>query len=149
MFTTEFLLRLINRDNVSRYIYTFLFLSLITVFDFLTLYIGGTMIGILLYIAGITSLSLIGVIIMVRSISKKIGELEAKHAVGVYPQDEFEHLTGLFLLVILVIFPGIVSTTLGFILYLPYFRQIIGRSLTKRLKLDWNAVYEYKEIFKQ
>lgn len=147
MFTTEFLLKLINRDNISRYIYTFLFLSLITVFDFLTLYLGGRLIGILLYLAIITSMSLIGVTIIIRSINKKVDKLEEKHSKGVYPSDEFEHLSGLFLLVILVIFPGIVSTTIGLVLYIPYFRQIVGRNLTKRLNLDWNAVYEYKEIF--
>lgn len=147
MFSTDFLLKLLNRDKISQYIYTLLFISLITVFDFLTLFILGNMLSIYLYVAGITTISLLGVMLIIKLIKKTIKSIEGKHDGGIYPEVEFYSLTTLFFASIFIIFPGIVSSTLGFLLLLPFFRNLIGRILTKRLKLDWYAVYEYKEIY--
>ena len=147
MFSTEFLLKLLNRDKIAQYIYTILFLSLITVFDFFALFLIGYMIGIYLYIAGITTISFIGALLIVKLLKRTITTLENKHDIGVFPEVEFHHITTILFSSLLIIFPGIVSSTIGFILIIPYFRHFIGRILSKRLKLDWYAVYEYKEIY--
>ncbi|MGL1893780.1 MAG: FxsA family protein [Spirochaetaceae bacterium] len=147
MLSTEFLLKLLNRDNISRYIYTILFLSLITIFDFFALFILGKMVGIYLYLAVIASLSLFGVMIVIKLLKRTISRLEDKHDIGVFPENEFYKITGLFFCSFLIIFPGIISSFIGFILILPTFVQLIGRILTKSLKLDWYAVYEYKELY--
>lgn len=147
MFSTEFLLRLLNRDKISQYIYTLLFISLITVFDFFTLFIFGNMVSIFLYLSIIGTISLLGVFIVIKMIKHTIHIIEEKHDVGVFPQVEFYQITTLFFSAIFIIFPGIVSSTIGFIMIMPYFRQLIGRILSIKLKLDWYAVYEYKEIY--
>lgn len=147
MFSTEFLLKLLNRDKISQYIYIILFVSLTTVFDFFTLFVFGGMIGIHLYLAGIATVSLIGVFILIKLLRNTVTALEKKHSIGVFPETEFYQITTLFLSSGLIIFPGIVSSTLGFVLIIPYFRNLIGRLISKKLKLDWYAVYEYKEIY--
>ncbi len=147
MFSTEFLLKLLNREKVSQYIYTLLFISLITLADFFTLFIFSDMLGLYLYLGIIASLSLIGIMIVIKLIKKTIKSLEDKHDIGIYPKEDFFKITGLFLASIFVIFPGIISSAIGFLIFIPYFRHLIGRILTKSLRLDWYAVYEYKEIY--
>lgn len=148
MFSIEFLLKLLNRDKISKYIYSILLVSLLTIVDFFTLFVFSEMIGIYLYLAIIATISLLGVFILVNIIKEQIIILEKKHANAIFPKDEFNHITALFITSILVVFPGIISSLLGLIIILiPQLRLLIGRSLSKRLKLDWNAVYEYKEIF--
>lgn len=147
MFSTEFLLKLLNREKVSQYIYTLLFISLITLADFFTLFIFSEMLGLYLYLGIIASLSLIGIVLVIKLIKKTIQSLEEKHDRGIYPKEDFLKITGLFIASILVVFPGIISTTIGFIIFIPYFRHLIGRILSNSLKLDWYAVYEYKEIY--
>ncbi|MBN2617151.1 MAG: FxsA family protein [Spirochaetales bacterium] len=146
MFNTEFLLKLINKNNISKYVYTVLLFSIVTVFDFLTLYIFGSLIGIYLYLSIITLLSFTGVIIVISLYKKNLIQLQKKHDAGIYPEKEFHCLTGLLFVTFLVIFPGIISSALGYIFLIPYFKNLIGRVLSKRLNLDWNAVYEYMEI---
>ncbi len=148
MFSIDFLLKLLNKDKVAQYIYTLLLISLINLFDFFTLYVFGTMIGIFLYIALIGAISILGVFVVIKLIKKHISIAEKLHNECIYPKDDFYHITGLFTSSFLIIFPGLISSTIGLILLLPYFRYLIGRIITKSLKLDWNAVYEYKEIYK-
>ena len=148
MFSIEFLLKLLNRDKISKYIYTLLFISLITVFDFFTLFIFSEMMGVYLYLAIIGTITIFGVFILIRFIKKQIIKLEKKHDIGIFPKEEFYQITTLFLTSIFIIFPGIISSTLGLIIIIiPQLRIFIGRILSKRLKLDWYAVYEYKEIY--
>ncbi len=148
MFSIEFLLKLLNRDKISKYIYTILFVSLITIVDFFTLFIFSEMIGIYLYLAIITTVTLLGVSILINFIKTQIVRLEKKHDVRIFPEEEFYHITALFITSIFIIFPGIISSILGLIIIIiPQLRVLIGRILSKRLKLDWYAVYEYKEIY--
>lgn len=147
MFNTEFLLQIIKREKISNYIYTVLFLSLLTLGDFLTLFIFSNLIGIYLYLALVASLCFIGAGLIVNKIKKTIIRLEKKHDKGIFPDKEFYNITTLYVAVVLVIFPGIVTTLMGFFILIPYFRQLVGLKLTKQLKLDWYAVYEYKEIY--
>lgn len=148
MFSIEFLLKLLNRDKISKYIYTLLFVSLITIFDFFTLFIFSEMIGIYLYLAIIATITFIGIIILINFIKKQIIKLEKKHDVGIFPKEEFYHITTLFITSIFIVFPGIISSALGLIIIIiPQLRVLIGRILSKSLKLDWYAVYEYKEIY--
>lgn len=148
MFTVEFLLKLLNQNKVSQYIYTILLISLITVFDFFTLFIFSKMIGLFLYLAIICSLTILGILFLVRYIKKTLNDLESKHSKNIYPEIEFYHITTLFFSSAFIIFPGIISSLLGItIAIIPPIRVLIGRKLSKALKLDWNAVYEYKEIY--
>lgn len=147
MFSTEFLLKLLDRDKTSQYIYTLLFISLITVFDFFTLFIFSKMLSIYLYLGIITTISFLGVLLVIKMTKNTISTIEGKHDKRIYPEIEFYDLTTLFFAAIFIIFPGIVSSIIGYILLLPFFRHFIGRKLTKKLKLDWYAVYEYKEIY--
>ena len=141
MFSIEFLLKLLKLDNISKAIYTILVISPLTVADFITLFIFSDLIGIYLYLGIITSITLFGVIIIIKLSKRTLKEFESKHKRGIYPEYEFYKLTGLLSASFLIIFPGIITSITGFIL--------IGRSLTKRLKLDWHGVYEYKEIYKK
>lgn len=147
MFNTEFLLKVLKREKISHYIYSILFLSLFTLGDFLTLYIFSELIGIFLYLGLIALLCFIGVAMVVKLFKATITKLEDKHDNGIYPKEEFYGLTALLLASVLVVFPGIVTSLVGFIIIIPYFRQKVGRKITKRLKLDWYAVYEYREIY--
>ncbi len=148
MFSVEFLLKLISSRKVSNYIFTILFISIITLVDFLTLFIFGQMIGIYLYLGIIGSISFFGVIIVIKLINKKIIKLENKHALGKFPKEEFNSIISIYFSSFLIIFPGIVSSVLGYIFLIPQIRNLIGKLLTRSLNLDWNAVYEYKEIYK-
>ena len=148
MFSIEFLLKLLKCSNISKLLYTFLFLSLLTVGDFISVFILGDMVGIYLYMAIVTTLCLIGIIFLSRyRIKGIIKSINLKHDKGIYPQDEFYRLTGAIAASLLIIFPGITTTIIGFILIIPVFSLFIGRKISKRLDLDWYAVYEYKEFF--
>ena len=148
MFSIEFLLKLLKCENISKLLYTFLFLSLLTVGDFISVFILGHLVGIYLYMAIVAILCLMGVIFLSRHQLKAIiKEIDLKHEKGIYPKDEFYRLIGSITAAIFIIFPGITTTIIGFILIIPVFSLFIGRKISKRLNLDWNAVYEYKEFF--
>ncbi len=147
MFNTEFLLKVLKREKISHYIYTVLFISLLTLGDFLTLYLFSNLIGVFLYLALIACLCFLGVVLVVKLIKNTITEIENNHDRGVYPKKEFYSITGLLFAAILVIFPGIITSVVGFVILIPYFRQLVGRMITKRLKLDWYGVYEYRELY--
>lgn len=147
MFNTDFLLKILKREKVSHYIYTLLFISLLTIGDFLTLILFSELIGIYLYLGIIASICFIGIGLVVKFLKGTITTIENKHDNGTYPKNDFYKFTGLLLAAILIVFPGLVTTTIGLVILIPIFRQLVGRTLTKRLKLDWYAAYEYKEIY--
>lgn len=147
MFSTEFLLKLINRDKTSQYIYTLLFISLIVVFDFFALFVFGNLISVYLYLAIISILSLLGVSFLIKLIKNTIITINKKHDDGEFPQKEFNDISTMFFASIFIVFPGIITSIFGLILLFPVIRQIIGKYLTIKFGIDWNAVYEYKEIY--
>lgn len=147
MFNTDFLLKVIDKENTTRFISKLLFLSLLVVIDFFTLFIFGNLIGIFLYLAILGLIILIGVTSSIKEIKREIINLEKSNSIGIYPEKQFYRLTGLYLAVLLIVLPGLLTTLIGLLLIIPKFRFSIGRILSKSLKLDWNAVYEYKEIY--
>ena len=148
MFNTDFLLKLINKEKASKYIYTLLLISLTSIFEFIMLFYFSKMMGLYLYMAIIASLSLLGVFLTISMIKKQITILEKKHRNGVYPENEFYCITTLFFASIFIIFPGGITSFIGLgLISVPYFRILIGRTLSRSLQLDWNSVYEYKEIY--
>lgn len=147
MFNTEFLLKVIDKNNTSRYISKILFLSLFIIMDFFSLFVLGNLIGIYLYLASLGLLIFIGISLSIKEIKREIFLLEKSNSNGIFPEKQFYRLTGLFLASVLIIIPGILTTLIGYLLLTPTLRFSVGRSLSKSLKLNWNAVYEYKEIY--
>lgn len=147
MFNTEFLLKIIDKENSSKYITKLLFLSLVVVIDFFTLFILGNLLGIFLYLAILGLVILIGVSLVLKEIGKQLDAMEESNSRGVYPRDNFYQFTGIILASILIIIPGLLSTLAGLAILIPKLRFYIGRKLSLSLNLDWNAVYEYKEIY--
>lgn len=147
MFNTDFLLKIIDKDNISKYISKILFLSLFIVVDFLTLFILGNLMGIFLYLASLGLLIFIGVTLSIRELKGEISQIEISNSKGIYPEKQFYKITGLLLASVLIIIPGLLTTIMGLLLITPALRFSVGRSLSKSLKLNWNAVYEFKEIY--
>ncbi len=147
MFNATFLLKVIDSSKTTKYISKLLFLSLLIVADFFTLFIWANNIGIFLYLAILATLIFTGTLLTIRYIKKQIKLLELNSSKGIYPKLNFFAITGLFIGGILIILPGLITTLLGLIIITPKLRISVGRNITKSLNLDWNAVYEYKEIY--
>ena len=112
---------------------------------FLFIYLG-TLVGSYLILALAAVVGLVGALIAARQIQRALAKLKKKIRLGQYPGREFVDLAGILVGGILLITPGFITDLFGFLLFLPVFREALGRALVKRLHRSFKEVYEYLKL---
>ena len=73
--------------------------------------------------------------------------LKDKVKQGVYPGKEFVTISGVLAGGILLLTPGFITDFFGFMLFVPLFRNLIGRMITRRMQKQLKEIYEYLKLY--
>ena len=140
-----FLSTLENAGLLS-FIVTMLMFGLIFLADGLLLLLLSTRTGGFMALGGSALISLLGVL-LVGSSFKRYGRFAVKRIhTGNYPKEEFIHLSSLFISLIAVAIPGLFSSSIGLLLYIPFIRKIIGRGIHWKFNSEFREVYNYRRM---
>jgi UPF0716 protein FxsA len=139
-------LKFIDRDSFFKLILVLLAYSLVPLAEiFLFLYLG-TLVGSYLVLVLAAVVGLVGGLIAARQIQRALAKLKKKIRLGQYPGREFVDLTGILVGGILFITPGFITDLFGLLLFLPVFREAVGRALVKRLHRSFKEIHEYLKL---
>ena len=147
MMEFRLIFKFLDRDFVFKLIFLLLAYSLIPLAEiFLFLYLGD-LIGNYLILALAATVGLIGVLLALREIQKTLDNLKKKIRKNQYPGKEFVDLVGILVGSIFLLTPGFITDFIGFLLLIPYFRDILGRVIAKRLDKKFKEIYEYLKLY--
>jgi len=140
-------LRFLDRDFIVRMLFLMLLYSIVPLGEiFLFLYLG-ELVGNYLVLAVAALLGLIGVLIAMKQAQSVLTRLKVKIKQGLYPGAEFVNLVGILFGAIFLLTPGFVTDLLGFLLFIPPFRDVLGRAVTKKLDRNFKEIYEYLKLY--
>lgn len=142
MVNIRVLLYFFDKERFFKIFLGFSFFGMILLADFFLLFKIAYLLGEYLSISLLAAYTGIGLFLFADQINKNIDEIHQQHQQG-YSSSPFCKFIGSVPAAALTLFPGLISTTLGIFLLLPYFRIHLGRLFTDKLKIDWSEVYEY------
>jgi len=146
MQTAKILLRLMDRTFLTKALILALLYSLVPLAEiFLLIYLGNA-IGYYFTLALAAFAGLIGMLLAMRQLRKTLEQLKRKTRKGVLPTQEFISLTAILAASILLLTPGFITDTLGFLLFLPAFRDRLGNLLLRRSRTNLKDLYEYLKL---
>lgn len=146
MLSIQYILSLFKETKALQIIYFFMAASVLQVIDlFLTIYLTH-LFGEYLIMAVLCFSALIGLFFAMGRIKKLTALINRECAEGIFPENRFYELTGMFLASFLVFIPGFISTLAGLAFMLPLLSRPAGELLTKKMSTDWHTVYEYMKI---
>ncbi len=141
------LMKFLEKDFIAKLLLLILLYSLLPLSEVvLLLYLGGK-VGNYLTLACAASTGLFGVLIAVNQFRSVLNTLKEKIKQGVYPGREFISIAGILAGGILLLTPGFITDLFGFFLFVPLFRNMIGRLITKRMEKQLKEVYEYLKLY--
>jgi UPF0716 protein FxsA len=146
MFDMNTLLRLLDRGFIVKFFLLLLLFSLVLLADGYLLLFLAPFVGTYAILALTASACLLGMIMIVNAVHRKVYRLRLKVKEGTYPADEFVAIAGLLTAGILLVIPGLFTSLIGLVLTVPVFRQVLGRRLTRNLEPRLKQVYEYMKI---
>ena len=85
----------------------------------------------------------LGQISLFRSFSLLIDSIREAKEEGVNCMDYYFSYAGSLPAVLYMIYPGIISTLVGFVLLLPPVKRNMGEFISRYFKLDWDEINEY------
>jgi UPF0716 protein FxsA len=140
------LFRFLDKDFLFRLIFILLLYSIVPIAEiFLFLYLG-QLIGNYLILAIAAVLGLLGMLFALREVRVTLERLRARIRRNEYPGTEFVDLAGILVGSILLLTPGFITDFVGFLLMIPFFRQALGRAVTRRMDRSLHEVYEYLQL---
>ena len=141
------LLRFLEKDFIVKLLLLVLLYSLLPLAEIvLLLYMGGVF-GKYLTLACAASTGLLGVLMAMHQFRSVLKDLKAKVKQGVFPEREFISIVGILAGGIFLLTPGFITDLFGFFLFVPPFRNMIGRFVTKRMDKQLKEVYEYLKLY--
>ncbi len=147
MIGMKVLLRFLERDFIAKLLLLSLLYSLLPLSEVtLLLYMGGVM-GRYMTLACAASTGLFGVLIAANQFRSVLNVLKDKVKQGIYPGREFISIAGILAGGILLLTPGFITDLFGLFLFVPLFRNLIGRVITKRMERQLKEVYEYLKLY--
>ena len=96
---------------------------------FFILYLGGEL-GNYLTLALAASTGLIGMLVAITRLSEAVFKLRGTIRSGNYPRQEFMLIAGLFCGSLMLLTPGFITDTIGFLLLFPSVRDRVGKFVT-------------------
>ena len=141
------LMKLLEKDFIAKLLLLILLYSLLPLSEILLLlYLGGR-VGNYMTLACAASTGLFGVLIAASQFRTVLNTLKEKIKQGTYPGKEFISIAGILAGGILLLTPGFITDLFGFFLFVPLFRNLIGRVITKRMERQLKEVYEYLKLY--
>ncbi len=147
MLDVRWLLKLFEKDFIIKVLFLMLLYSILPlaeIFIFLKL---GVALGNYLTLAFAASTGLIGVLVAVREFSVNLEGIKRKVKNGDYPGKEFANLIGVVIGAIFLLTPGFITDFMGFLLFVPGIRGLIGNFIAKRMEVRLKEVYEYLKLY--
>ena len=147
MFNTNFIMHLFHKDFILKLLLLALLYSIVPLSETFLLFHFGGIFGNYLVLAAAATTGLLGVLIAFNEISSIIKQLKVKIKEGIYPGKEFISLTGVLTGGLLLLTPGFITDSLGFLLFFPVFRNGVGRMITSRMENRLKEIYEYLKLY--
>lgn len=143
---TRLFFRSLELPGLIALVSTTLFIGLMFMADGFLLLLVSSYTGGLAAIAATAVISLLGALLVGSSFHRHSRiALETIHG-GVYPRDEFIHLSTLFVSLLLITIPGFFTSLIGGILYLPALRKLLGIMLHRKFEDSFREVYSFSRI---
>ena len=147
MFDLSFIMHLFQKEFILKLLLLALLYSIIPLSEtFLLLHLGG-LFGNYLILALAATTGLIGLFIAFSEVSSIIGSIKIKLKEGVYPGKEFISLAGVLTGALLLLTPGFITDTLGLLLFIPFFRNGVGKFITSKMENSLKEIYEYLKLY--
>jgi UPF0716 protein FxsA len=141
------LLRFFEKDFLTKVLFLFLLYSLLPLGEIFLLLFVGDILGRYFTLTVAASTGLVGVMVALSQLRTVMDSLRRKIRDGVYPGEEFMGMAGILVGGILLLTPGFITDTLGFLLFLPFLRNSVGRMITRRMESQLKEVYEYLKLY--
>ncbi len=140
-------MHLFQKEFILRMLLLALLYSLVPLSEtFLLLHLGGIF-GNYIVLAVAATTGLIGLLIAFREVEIIISVIKEKMKEGVYPGKEFISLAGILTGGLLLLTPGFITDTLGFLLFLPVFRNCVGKFIISKMGNSFKNIYEYLKLY--
>jgi len=147
MIEMQTLIRFADKAFVLKIFLLLLLCSLFPIAEVLLFFHAGAEFGNYFVLACAAGTGLLGLMVATRQAWKTIGKLRYKIRNGVYPEREFQYLAGIMVASFLLLIPGFITDALGIILFLPMFRNPLGRGITRGMDRRLKQAYEYLKIY--
>jgi UPF0716 protein FxsA len=141
------LLRFLDRTFISKLLILGLLYSLLPLGEIFLLIWLGDRIGKYITLALAASTGLLGMLFALRAFQRTLAVLKQKIAQGVFPSEQFVTLAGIFTAALLLLTPGFITDLLGFLLFVPAFRNGLGKAILRITGVDLKEIYEYLKLY--
>jgi UPF0716 protein FxsA len=140
------MLRLLDRTFVTKLLILGLLYSLVPLAEIFLLIYLGNLIGYYFTLALAAFAGLVGMLVALREFRKNLQALREKTRRGTVPAQEFVNLISVLAASILLLTPGFITDTLGFLLFVPAVRNAWGRWVLSKTRTDLKELYEYMKL---
>jgi UPF0716 protein FxsA len=147
MTALRLLIRFFEKDFIAKLLLLILLYSLLPLSEVLVLLHMGGFVGKYMTLAIAASTGLFGVLMAASQFQSILNILKDKIKDGVYPGQEFISIAGILAGGILLLTPGFITDLFGLLLFVPVFRNMIGRFITRRMEKQLKEVYEYLKLY--
>lgn len=147
MFNLSFIMQLFQKEFILKLLLLALLYSIIPLSEtFLLLHLGGIY-GNYIVLAVAASTGLAGLLVAFKEVEIIIGSIKKKLKESIYPGKEFVSLAGVLTGAILLLTPGFITDSFGFLLFVPYFRNSVGKFITSKMENSLKDIYEYLKLY--
>ena len=140
------LLRMLDSTFITKVLILGLLYSLIPLAEIFLLIYLGSKIGVFISLALAAFAGLVGMLAALRELRKNLESLRKKTRKGQLPTQEFINLTAILAASVLLLTPGFITDTMGFLLFVPAIRNAWGRWVLARTRTDLKELYEYLRL---
>jgi UPF0716 protein FxsA len=140
------MLRLLDRTFVTKLLILALLYSLVPLAEIFLLIYLGNVIGMYISLALAAFAGLIGMLVALKEFRKNLESLKEKTQRGEFPAQEFINLTSTLAASILLLTPGFLTDTMGFLLFVPALRNRFGLWVLTKTRTDLKELYEYLKL---
>ncbi|MBN1412498.1 MAG: FxsA family protein [Spirochaetales bacterium] len=147
MIQTSIFISLLKKETLAKILLLFLLYTLIPLIEIFLLMYLGDFFGVYFMLGLAAATGFFGVLIALFELNKTISVLKRKIKDGIYPDKEFINLAGVLIGGLLLISPGLITDSLGFLMFIPPIRMAIGKIITKRMDKTFKEIYEYLKLY--
>lgn len=143
----KIVLQMFDFRFLLKHLLVLLLLALLPFGDMVLLLILGEMEGRYLVFAAAISTGFLGFFLALFLIQGQIKKVRATVKRGADPYRGFSVLAGVIVGSLFLLFPGFISDTVGLIILLPLFREMVGRLTIRRLGVPVKELNEFLKLY--
>lgn len=141
------IINLFRKDFILKFFLLFLLYSIIPLTETFLLFKLGGIFGNYIVLAAAASTGLIGLFVSFAQVKTQLINLKRKTREGIYPGEEFMIIAGIISGTLLLLTPGFITDAVGFLLFFPFFRNMIGHAITKKFEPQLKEIYQYLKLY--